>query len=143
MLERQIAQYMAPASQGWRQLADATLADLRVSNSSGWCLVYLDRLGPDARQIDLAREIGISQPSLVRTLHQLEAAGLVERSADPEDRRSNRLIITAPGKALVGQIEEKLGTLRKALLMGIDDSDLETMVRILALVSDRIAERRG
>ncbi|MCE7796355.1 MarR family transcriptional regulator [Sphingobium sufflavum] len=141
-LERQIAHYMAPVAQGWRQLADAALAELRVSNSSGWCLIYLDRLGPDARQIDLAREIGISQPSLVRTLDQLEAAGLVDRIAHPEDRRSNLLILTPAGKSLVGQIEEKLGTLRHSLLDGLSDGDLETVQRVMSLLTDRIAERR-
>lgn len=142
-LERQIAQYMAPVAQGWRQLADTALSELRVSNSSGWCLIYLDRIGPEARQIDLAREIGISQPSLVRTLDQLEAAGLVERSTHPDDRRSNRLIITPAGRQLVGQIEDKLGSLRQTLLAGVSDSELDTTLRIMTLVSDRIAERRG
>ncbi len=141
--ERQLAQYMSPVAQGWRQLADLTLAELRVSNSSGWCLLFLDRLGPEARQTDLAREIGISQPSLVRTLDQLQAAGLVERSPDPEDRRSNRLVITNEGQALIGRIETKLGSLRHALLDGVSDADLETLVRIMALLTDRIAERRA
>ncbi len=142
-LERQLAQYMAPVAQGWRQLADLTLAELRVSNSSGWCLIYLERLGPDARQIDLAREIGVSQPSLVRTLDQLEAAGLVERLPHPDDRRSNRLLVTPPGKALVSQIEERLGSLRHILLDEISDAELETTLRIMALLTDRIAERRA
>lgn len=141
--ERQIAQHIAPAAQGWRQLADTALADLRVSNSSGWCLVYLDRLGPDARQIDLARAIGISHPSLVRTLNQLEAACLVERVPCKDDRRSNRLVVTASGKELVGQIEDKLAGLRAQLLDGISDADLEATIQTLGILSERIAERRS
>lgn len=141
--ELQIAHHIAPAAQGWRQLANAALAEFRVSNSSGWCLVYLDRLGPDARQIDLARAIGISHPSLVRTLDQLEAAGFVERSPCPDDRRSNRLIVTSRGKELAGQIEGKLASLRAQLLAGITDADLEATIQTLEILSERIAERRS
>lgn len=143
LLEGKIAQYMAPVAQGWRQLADGALAEFSVSGSSGWCLVYLDRLGPDARQVDLAREIGISHPSLVRTLDQLEAAGLVERSPHPEDRRSNRLAITAQGKALAARIEDKLGSLHRQLLDGLPDAELDRVAQTLGLLNDRIAARRG
>ena len=44
----------------WRQLADSTLAEFGVSNSAGWCLLYLDRLGADVRQIELADVLGIT-----------------------------------------------------------------------------------
>lgn len=140
--ERQLAQYLVPVSQRWRRLADQALAELRISNSSGWCLIFLARLGADARQIDLAQEIGISQPSLVRTLNQLEASRLLERAPNPEDGRSNLLVITAEGRALVDQIEAKLTSLRHALLDGISDQDLDTTLRVMGHLTDRIAERR-
>ncbi|HEX7873815.1 MAG TPA: MarR family transcriptional regulator [Sphingobium sp.] len=142
-LERELAQRMPPVVRGWRQLADVALAELRVSNSTGWCLLYLDRIGPEARQIDLAQEVGISQPSMVRALDQLEAVGLVERISNPDDRRSNRLSITPVGKALVGKIEARLGELRRELLHDIPDADIETTLRLFDILSARIADRRA
>ena len=140
--ERQLAQYLVPVSQRWRRLADLALAELRISNSSGWCLIFLARLGPDARQTDLAQVIGISQPSLVRTLNQLQAAGLLARAPNPGDGRSNLLVITPEGRTLVDQIEAKLTSLRHSLLDGISDQDLETTLRVMGHLTDRIAERR-
>mgnify|MGYP001255420070 FL=1 len=101
-LKRALAHKMPQVARQWRQLADLALAELGVSNSAGWCLIYLDRLGPDMRQADLAEELGIAQPSLVRTLDQLQAAGLVERVPNPDDRRSNRVAFTPEGQELVG-----------------------------------------
>jgi MarR family transcriptional regulator for hemolysin len=140
---RALAHKMPQVARKWRQLADQTLAEFGVSNSAGWCLIYLDRLGSDARQADVAEELGITQPSLVRTLDQLQAAGLVERVPNPDDRRSNRVAFTPEGQKLVGQIEAKLGDLRRELLDGVPDAAIEIAVNLLNLLEQRMTERRG
>ncbi|AMK21166.1 MULTISPECIES: MarR family winged helix-turn-helix transcriptional regulator [unclassified Sphingobium] len=142
-LKRVLAHKMPQVARQWRQLADLALAEFGVSNSAGWCLIYLDRLGPDIRQADLAEELGITQPSLVRTLDQLQAAGLVERVPNPDDRRSNRVAFMPEGQELVGQIEAKLGNLRRELLDGVPDAAIEIIVNLLSLLERRMAERRG
>ena len=94
-----LAQKLPQVVRNWQRLADAALVEFRISSSAGWCLVHLDRLGSGARQTDLAEQLGITQPSLVRTLHQLEATGLVERLSHPQDRRANRLALLGRLKA--------------------------------------------
>lgn len=141
--ERALVHKMPQVARKWRQLADQTLAEFGVSNSAGWCLIYLDRLGPDARQADVAEELGITQPSLVRTLDQLQAAGLVERIPNPDDRRSNRIAVTPEGQKLVGRIEAKLDDLRRGLLDGVPDAAIEIAVNLMNLLEQRITERRG
>ncbi|MGC4252220.1 MAG: MarR family transcriptional regulator [Sphingobium sp.] len=144
-LERQraLSRTLAPVARGWRSLADRTLAEIGLSNSAGWCLLHLDRLGAEARQIDLAEALEITQPSLVRTLHQLEAAKLVERLPNPDDRRSNRLALTPAGRELVGAIQDRLDELRGALLDGVSDADIDASVRLMEVLGRRIAERRA
>lgn len=143
ILERDIAQRMLSLARRWRQLADDALAELRVSNTTGWCLIYLHRLGPEVRQVDLAQEIGISQPSMVRALDQLEQKGLVERGQNPDDRRSNRLTLTEEGLEVVGRIEEKLHDVRRGLLRDVPDSDLATVLTLFDRIADRMAHGRG
>lgn len=142
-LKRALAHRMPRVSRQWRQLADAALAEFGVSNSAGWCLILLDRLGPDVRQADLAEEVGVTQPSLVRTLDQLQAAGLVERLPNPDDRRSNRIAFTRAGRELVGRIEARLADVRRDLLEGVPDSTLEIVIDLMNLLERRIAEGRG
>lgn len=142
-MKKELARKLPVVARGWRQLADAMLAEFGVSNSMAWCLIYLDRLGPDARQTELAQEIGISQPSTVRVLDQLEQASLVERMRDPDDKRSNRLVITAKGMDLLTKIELRLADLRVSLFGGIPDAEIETMLKVVDRLSERMAERHS
>jgi MarR family transcriptional regulator for hemolysin len=136
-LERAFAQRLIPLSRRWQQLADRAVAGLGVSHATGWCLVYLGRLGPDARQADLAQAIGIRQPSLVRTLDRLEQAALVRRVPHPEDRRSNRLELTGKGRELVGRIEACLAEIRHSLLTDVATADIATALALFALIDER------
>ncbi|RVT93872.1 MarR family transcriptional regulator [Sphingomonas crocodyli] len=140
--ERDIAQRLPMLTRIWRQLADALLVEFGVSNSTSWCLIWLDRLGPDVRQIDLAQAIGITQPSLVRLIDQLQQSGHVVRMQDPDDKRSNRVLLTDAGRELVGTIEARLRDERAILFDGISDADIETTLRLIDTLSTRIAERR-
>ncbi|MFC0683844.1 MarR family winged helix-turn-helix transcriptional regulator [Novosphingobium clariflavum] len=138
--ERAFAERLAPVSRSWRQLADDALSSLGISNSSGWALVHLLRLGKTVRQSELARVVGVTEPSLVRTLNLLEGAGLAVRIADETDRRAKHLSLTAEGEALAERIDARLNTLRAGLLGGITDADLETTVAVLDRIAARVAE---
>ncbi|AHE56497.1 MarR family winged helix-turn-helix transcriptional regulator [Sphingomonas sanxanigenens] len=141
-LERDLATRLSPVSRAWQQLADEVLAELRVSNSSGWCLIYLDRLGPAVKQGDLARQIGVTQPSLVRTLQQLEAQGLVERRSDAGDRRINHVSLTDSGATMAARIEHRLQALRIELLADAPSEDIAATLRVCDVLSREIAARR-
>ncbi|TCM32508.1 MarR family transcriptional regulator [Novosphingobium aerophilum] len=121
-------------------MADSALSSLGVSNSSAWALVHLLRLGDEVRQGDLARVINVTEPSLVRTLHLLEDAGLVERHADDSDRRAKHLRLTEEGSIVAKRIDKRLIELRATLLDGIPTEDVETVVRVLDRIAARIAE---
>lgn len=138
--EKALAARLGPVSRSWQQLADSALSSLGVSNSSGWALVHLLRLGRAVRQGDLARAINVTEPSLVRTLHLLEDAGLLERVADDNDRRAKHLRLTQEGLVAAQRIDKRLIELRASLLDGIPTEDVETVVRVLDRISARIAE---
>jgi len=142
-LEFALATGMRPIAGAWQRMADVVLASLDISNSQGWALVHLARLGAETRQADLARAIGITEASLVRTLHQLEHAGFVMRQSDPDDRRTNRLVLTKAGAAIADGIDARLVKLRADLLDDVSDADLATTVRVIERVGERIAERRS
>ncbi|MCJ2187680.1 MarR family winged helix-turn-helix transcriptional regulator [Novosphingobium beihaiensis] len=129
-------------ARSWRQLADRVLASLEISNSTGYALLHLERLGEGVRQSDLAREIGITEASLVRTLQHLERIELVQREADPDDGRAKTLRLTGEGRRLARLIDARLIELRRELLDGISSEDLQTALGVLERVSSGIAERR-
>jgi DNA-binding MarR family transcriptional regulator len=66
--------------------------------------------GPQgARPSELALRLRISKQALNYLLGELERLEYLERRADPDDRRSKRVALTARGIAAIGVIREAVG----------------------------------
>jgi DNA-binding MarR family transcriptional regulator len=65
-------------------------------------LTRLQRSGP-ARLTELATGEGITQPSMTTLVARLVAQGLVDRAADPADRRAVVLTLTPAGAELLAR----------------------------------------
>ncbi|PTQ60260.1 MarR family transcriptional regulator [Sphingomonas aurantiaca] len=142
-LESSYARTLLPLAKMWRRAADRALSDMNVSASIGWALVQVSRLGDDIRQTDLASELDVTQASLVRSIDQMTAAGLVERHRDPADARVSRIRLTAHGRTLVTTIEAKFGTLRHEMLEGVSDEDLGVALRVAQQLAARFVADRA
>lgn len=132
---------LAPLSRAVARYANEALSGLNISSSAGWTLVFLQRLGPEAKLSDLARAMAITEASLVRTLHQLESSGLVSRHTDTEDRRTKRLELSAQGRDLAARIDARLMELRSRLLAEISTDELQTTISVLERFSIGMGER--
>lgn len=139
--ERRFAQKVTVLGRRWRILGDQVLAGLGLSDSTGWCLLYLSRLGADARQSDLARELGVREASLARTLARLESMGFIERFPNPKDGRANLMRLTEQAEAVVQKIEDLLGKLRHDMLGGISDEHLAIALQVCDTMDERFVER--
>ncbi|MCO7247017.1 transcriptional regulator SlyA [Halomonas sp. Mc5H-6] len=111
----------------WRSILDRRLAPLGLTQTRWVTLYHLWRLGDGQPQCDLARAIGVEAPSLVRTLSQLEAQGLVERRACDSDRRSKRIHLTDAAMPLLEQIDSVAKEARKEMFEGLSEADLEQL----------------
>ena len=127
---------LAETARRWRQLLDERLRDTGLSQARWLALLHLHRLGDGVTQIALAQSIGIEGPSLVRILDDLESRGLVERHADPQDRRAKRLVLTPDGALAMQEVDAIADALRGELLDGLDDLALTQ----LSLAIDRILQ---
>lgn len=76
-------------------------AELGIVFEQRWwgVLELLSEHGPTSVG-ELARALGISQPSVSQTCRSLEAAGLIEARPDPRDARSRRLMLSRKGRRL-------------------------------------------
>ena len=118
----------------WRSILDRRLAPLGLTQTRWVTLYHLWKLGEGNPQCDLARAIGVEAPSLVRTLGQLEAQGLVERRACDDDRRSNRLYLPPAAIPLLEQIDSVVLAARQEMLAGLSEQDLDQLDKWLALI---------
>jgi len=118
----------------WRSILDRRLAPLGLTQTRWVTLYHLWKLGEGNPQCDLARAIGVEAPSLVRTLGQLEAQGLVECRACDDDRRSKRLYLTPAAIPLLEQIDSVVLAARQEMLAGLSEQDLDQLDKWLALI---------
>jgi DNA-binding MarR family transcriptional regulator len=69
-------------------------------------LVVLDTNGATSLS-RLAEQLAVNPSTAMRMLDRLTAAGMVERTADPEDRRVVRLVATSAGNRVVRAVTER------------------------------------
>ena len=67
-------------------------------------LVNLARMGEGPTQTELAERLDVEQITLCRMIDRLSEAGLVERRADPSDRRVRRLHLLPAAHAIVERL---------------------------------------
>jgi DNA-binding MarR family transcriptional regulator len=96
---------------------------------SFWLLRSLLGDGP-ARPTDVAAGLGLDISTVSRHLAQLHRAGLVERSADPDDRRAQRVQLSAAGRAEVDRALAARRALLERSLSDWTDDDVELLHRL-------------
>ncbi len=91
-------------------------------------LVVLASTGPQ-RMGDLAERIGIHPSTLTRTVERLEAAGLIERTTVPGNRREVRVELLEAGSTLVATVMESRRAEVQAIMDGLNDEEREQVRR--------------
>jgi MarR family transcriptional regulator for hemolysin len=140
-MERAVAQKLVQLGRRWRLLGHQALSGLGLSNSTGWCLLHLSRLGADARQSDLARVVEVREATLARTLARLETLGFISRAPNPRDARANLMCLTDHGRSLVEKIEHLLAEMRQDILKDVDTDNLAAILDAFAKMDARFSER--
>lgn len=118
-MESNIGWLLARTSFAWRAIVDRYMADIGLTQSRWIAMLHLYRLGEGCSQSELAADIGIEQPSMLRTLNHLEDAGLIERRACANDARRKTLWFTSAGRELLQEVERMVSKGRQQLLAGI------------------------
>ncbi|MFI7702996.1 MarR family winged helix-turn-helix transcriptional regulator [Nonomuraea sp. NPDC049480] len=101
-------------------------------------LAALRRAGPPYTLIpsELSAVLMMSRAGMTNRLDRLEAAGLVERSLDPTDRRSFRVRLTGEGRRVVDEsLTEHAANLAR-LAAPLTSEDAETLAGILRKLLD-------
>ena len=79
-----------------RHHQDRAIAELGLTPATARALHELDPDRPLPAR-DLAEGLGCDRSNVTALVDKLERAGLVERHADPADRRQKTLVVTGPG----------------------------------------------
>ncbi len=114
----------------------ATAHDLSVTQLRVLARLYAGP-PPEALTSQLARELDVSGPTVSDALAALRRKGLVERSADPADRRRQPLRLTASGHA-AGAAVSRWTAPAEVATSGIPQADGEALLSVLLDVLARL-----
>lgn len=89
---------------------------------------------------DLAERLRIAPRSATDVVDQLESRGLVERAADPADRRAVRIRLTDGGRGLLRRVHEARRTEAADFFALLAPADRAELARLLARVAADPAE---
>ena len=110
----------------------------------GWLSVLI-RLArsPDQRlrMTVLARDMTMSTSGLTRLIDRMEAEGVVQRQACPEDRRGMLAVLTDAGRSLLASTTPcHLADLERLLGGALDQDQLATLTGLLRRVRDHVRQ---
>ena len=104
---------------------------LLLTGTQRLALYELGSGGP-LRLVDLAALLGVTAPTASRAVDALEAHGLVERQPDPDDRRAQRIALTADGRA---RFDERNGRVAAAFEPAARTLTREERAQLAALLA--------
>jgi DNA-binding MarR family transcriptional regulator len=114
------------------------LERLKLSPPHAGILGLLRRSAGQSQQ-DVAESLGMHPSRMVAILDELESMGLVERRANPDDRRVYALYLTPAGDKALRDIAKVNSEHLESLCAALDDSEREELARLL----QRVAREQG
>lgn len=108
-----------------------------------WTLLIRLEAQPGILQKELAEILEVEPITVARLVDRLEARGMVERRADPGDRRCWRLHLTEAARPLLGYVDEQLTDMADLLCQDFSDPTLATMATALSQMRDRAQAQRA
>ena len=136
-IKREIAFTIMDVARLLKTYADQRARQFGISRAQWAVLIRIERT-EGLKQSELAELLDLQPISLTRLLDRLADNGLIERRADPNDRRANRLYLTPAAKPLLSRLSELGADMMETVLEGLDEKAIERMLKQLVSVKDNL-----
>jgi MarR family transcriptional regulator for hemolysin len=122
-----------------RTYADQKARAFGMTRAQWAVLLRLERR-EGLKQSDLAEALDLQPITLTRLVDRLCDNGLIERRADPSDRRAKRLYLTAAARPLIDRIADRIEELSETVLAGIEPAEVDRMLSKLGLARENLRQ---
>ncbi|MFC4255319.1 MarR family transcriptional regulator [Altererythrobacter xixiisoli] len=127
----------------WTQSVERLLRDRTGQTRTRWETLFAIRFAPQPRRAtDLARQMGVQWPALLRNLEGLERDGLIIRQPDPEDSRARLIELTEAGHAVIAEVRATVDPARAALLDNMADAELDAINTLVTRIRGRLEQQQ-
>jgi MarR family transcriptional regulator for hemolysin len=105
-----------------------------------WAVLSRLERSEGLKQSELAEMLDLQPITLTRLVDRLCENGLIERRADPDDRRAKRLFLTKEARPLMDRLAVLGEEVMAEVLAGLDDADVQLMLTKLGRAKDNLRE---
>ena len=100
-------------------------------------LAVVERFGPIGI-VELADRIGRDYTTVSRQVAKLEGLGLIDRQANPTDRRIREVVATEAGLAMTEQIDGAREKIAQTIFANWDLQDVQDLTRLVCKFADEL-----
>ncbi|WP_455272130.1 MarR family winged helix-turn-helix transcriptional regulator [Rhizobium herbae] len=136
-VNRELFDALASVNRKLRALFDARVKERGLTLSRARALFALSKRD-GLNQRELADELGIETPTIVRLLDGMEKQGFIERRVEASDRRAKQIHMTARGRDIADEIDKLACEIRGQVLDGVDAEDKATALQVVSLMNGNI-----
>jgi MarR family transcriptional regulator, transcriptional regulator for hemolysin len=136
-VNRELFDALASVNRKLRALFDARVKERGLTLSRARALFALSKRD-GLNQRELADELGIETPTIVRLLDGMEKQGFIERRVEASDRRAKQIHMTARGRDIAGEIDKLACEIREQVLGGVDATDKATALQVVSLMAGNL-----
>ena len=136
-INRALFDELASVNRKLRALFDARVKARGLTLSRARALFALSKRD-GLNQRELADELGIETPTIVRLLDGMEKQDFIERRVEASDRRAKQIHMTERGRAIADEIDKLACEIREQVMDGVDAKDKEIALRVVTLMSGNI-----
>jgi DNA-binding MarR family transcriptional regulator len=104
-----------------------------------WLILSRLERQPGMSQNEMAAICEVEPITVARLIDRLEARGLVERRADPTDRRIKRLHLLPAAKPILETINEARESMNTRITAGLDERTRNTLIDALLVLKENLA----
>lgn len=140
-LDREILYVLNDVARLMRTRADQRARTYGMTRAQWVILSRLERQ-PGLSQNEIAAIVEVEPISVGRLVDRLESRGLVERRADPKDRRIWRLHLTPAAEPVLRDLKRHKAELRDEITAGVDPAELERLIDGLLKLKANLTDGR-
>ncbi|KQZ97214.1 MarR family winged helix-turn-helix transcriptional regulator [Agrobacterium cavarae] len=128
--KEQLFDEMAAFNRKLRSFFDARVAEKGLTLARARTLFALSRRG-SLTQKELAEELEIETPTLVRLLDAMEKQKLIERRSDEIDRRAKRIHMTPAGLQTFEDVDAQAKAMRAEIALDISTDEIRVALNVV------------
>ncbi|MBO3675310.1 MarR family winged helix-turn-helix transcriptional regulator [Streptomyces sp. NEAU-YJ-81] len=98
---------------------------------------------PEIDQRTLSEHVHLDRSTIADLVARLARRGLLERVRDPNDGRRNVLRLTEEGARVHRKLVTRTARMNRVFLSPLDETERETLLRLIARVTDAAEELRA